>query len=446
MVELRPFGAIHVDRRGKVRRELGALVDGDYASLDDDPAAGADPGEVDAICVEYPAEGFAPRLLAACLLRAPLFALGIGIVSLVQWPLYAIVVRDHLPAEVWAARGLAAERDLTVHPVDDHPIAVFADAGSAIVAGNWAALALGLWTAPAAGVVAVGTVLSLFVLGSLVRRVDRRLWIAVAVGAPVGLAGAIVADLLTVPPVVLLGALAALAGVAWTLRHRNDHMVDRVAAVADEEEYDAVALTTGKAHLPGIARAAAERDDVTAPVAHVSKFFRSGRLRTDLDGVGGRPTPEMATAGETLGRRIGALTVDGVVSLIAAVVGGLTAGSAAVGVWPGSPPFGAALAAGAAAGPVVYHVVAEGLWGRSLGKRALGLIVVGDDGEPPGRSATLVRGALRPAEVLPLGLPALASALLSDRNKRIADRLAGTVVVRVAEGDGRPDSDDHASA
>ena len=83
---------------------------------------------------------------------------------------------------------------------------------------------------------------------------------------------------------------------------------------------------------------------------------------------------------------------------------------------------------------VVYPVAFETLLrGRTPGKAAMGLRVVRDDGGPIGFRQALVRGLAgafleRPGPSL--FLLAIATMLLNDRNKRLGDLLAGTVVLQ----------------
>ncbi len=82
---------------------------------------------------------------------------------------------------------------------------------------------------------------------------------------------------------------------------------------------------------------------------------------------------------------------------------------------------------------VGYPVLLETLWrGRTLGKAALGLRVVRDDGGPVRFRQALVRGLLAFFVDIwtTLGIGALLSSTLSSRGKRVGDVLAGTVVVR----------------
>lgn len=81
---------------------------------------------------------------------------------------------------------------------------------------------------------------------------------------------------------------------------------------------------------------------------------------------------------------------------------------------------------------VGYPVACETLTrGRTLGKLALGLRAVRDDGSPIRFRHALVRGIVGFVELyLLLGVPAVVVSLASSRGKRVGDLLAGTVVVR----------------
>ena len=84
-----------------------------------------------------------------------------------------------------------------------------------------------------------------------------------------------------------------------------------------------------------------------------------------------------------------------------------------------------------------YYGVLEGLWGRSLGKRLLGLRVIRDGGYPINLTSSAIRNVLRfldlgvlPAPPLLLyGLPGLISIFLSPQYKRLGDWAAGTLVI-----------------
>lgn len=80
--------------------------------------------------------------------------------------------------------------------------------------------------------------------------------------------------------------------------------------------------------------------------------------------------------------------------------------------------------------PVLMETLASG---RTLGKMALGLRVVRDDGGPIGFRHAITRGLLGVFVEKPgftFGSAALITALLNERSKRLGDLLAGTVVVQ----------------
>ncbi|MBX3025939.1 RDD family protein [bacterium] len=83
-----------------------------------------------------------------------------------------------------------------------------------------------------------------------------------------------------------------------------------------------------------------------------------------------------------------------------------------------------------------YFMLSEWLTGgRSIGKRAVGLRVMGDDGLPLTSRASLVRNLLRAVDALPgsyvVGLVAIVA---SPRCQRLGDLAAGTIVVRLDAG------------
>ncbi|MGW2826853.1 RDD family protein [Streptomyces sp. NPDC001443] len=79
-------------------------------------------------------------------------------------------------------------------------------------------------------------------------------------------------------------------------------------------------------------------------------------------------------------------------------------------------------------GPIAVETLSHG---RSLGKMAVGLRVVRDDGGPIRFRHALVRGAVGVIEILlTLGVVAVIASLVSARGRRIGDVFAGTLVVR----------------
>nr|SBO92448.1 Possible membrane protein [Nonomuraea gerenzanensis] len=77
--------------------------------------------------------------------------------------------------------------------------------------------------------------------------------------------------------------------------------------------------------------------------------------------------------------------------------------------------------------PVIFETLSRG---RSLGKLALGLRVVGDDGSPERFRQALFRGLAGVLEFWMFsGAPALIASLVSQRGKRLGDVFAGTIVI-----------------
>ena len=81
---------------------------------------------------------------------------------------------------------------------------------------------------------------------------------------------------------------------------------------------------------------------------------------------------------------------------------------------------------------VGYPVVMETMWnGRTLGKAAMGLRVVTQEGGPVRFRHAAIRGILGLVEIwIFIGSIAIVSILFSPRNQRIGDLVAGTIVLR----------------
>lgn len=82
---------------------------------------------------------------------------------------------------------------------------------------------------------------------------------------------------------------------------------------------------------------------------------------------------------------------------------------------------------------LAYFIVCEALWGRTLFKRLFGLHVVQLDGRPCTGGQAVARGLVRVLDANPFflgGLPAVGFVILTKRNQRLGDLLAGTVVAR----------------
>lgn len=79
-----------------------------------------------------------------------------------------------------------------------------------------------------------------------------------------------------------------------------------------------------------------------------------------------------------------------------------------------------------------YFFLSEALWSRTPGKYLQGLVVVDPSGGRCGWRRALLRTLFRVVEANPLllgGLPASAAILASERNQRLGDLAAGTLVV-----------------
>lgn len=77
-----------------------------------------------------------------------------------------------------------------------------------------------------------------------------------------------------------------------------------------------------------------------------------------------------------------------------------------------------------------YYVVCESTAGATLGKRMVGIRVVGEDGDALTFGAAIVRNLLRLVDALFFYLVGFIFAILSTRGQRLGDRAAHTIVVR----------------
>jgi uncharacterized RDD family membrane protein YckC len=100
-------------------------------------------------------------------------------------------------------------------------------------------------------------------------------------------------------------------------------------------------------------------------------------------------------------------------------------GYANAGINVGGKAFWLLLALG-----VSYYILCEAATGATLGKRLVGIRVVGEDGAPVTFGAAVVRNLLRLIDALFFYLVGVLFAATSARGQRLGDRAAGTVVVR----------------
>jgi uncharacterized RDD family membrane protein YckC len=81
---------------------------------------------------------------------------------------------------------------------------------------------------------------------------------------------------------------------------------------------------------------------------------------------------------------------------------------------------------------VGYYIVCEAATGMTLGKRIVGIRVVGEDGEQLTYGAAVVRNLLRVVDALFFYLVGGLFALTSPRCQRLGDRAAHTLVIRIS--------------
>lgn len=150
------------------------------------------------------------------------------------------------------------------------------------------------------------------------------------------------------------------------------------------------------------------------------------------------PSPRIGSEGDVLVQRIVAYLIDGLIlNVILAVILGpafvlgvlLLEVAEVLGflIWMGGIGLWLAVV-------VYYSFLMEGHLGRTVGKAAMGLVVVGEDGSQCTYVQSILRNLLWIVDGL--GVFPLVVALIvfiTDRNQRVGDIVAKTVVVR-AEG------------
>ena len=139
--------------------------------------------------------------------------------------------------------------------------------------------------------------------------------------------------------------------------------------------------------------------------------------------------PVMGSQGDVLGQRIVAVIIDGIINAVISlpiifvlVLGILGAG--------GSEQV--ASLAGYITTPImlVYYIVLEGLYGKTLGKMAMSIMVVKENGSECGWDGSLIRNVLRPVDALFGYLVGLITILASTDSQRVGDHAASTMVVK----------------
>jgi uncharacterized RDD family membrane protein YckC len=152
--------------------------------------------------------------------------------------------------------------------------------------------------------------------------------------------------------------------------------------------------------------------------------------------VGGTYGATVAPDTEVIGRRVLATIID--VVLLGILTSLFTAPGALIDGW-GNGQFsdaasGVLFSFGGLAALLVYFAyftIMEGHYGQTLGKMALGIKVVREsDGQTPGTRAAVLRTLMRIVDSIGSYLVAFVVALVSDKNQRLGDMVAKTLVVR----------------
>ncbi|HYG39178.1 MAG TPA: RDD family protein [Cytophagales bacterium] len=81
----------------------------------------------------------------------------------------------------------------------------------------------------------------------------------------------------------------------------------------------------------------------------------------------------------------------------------------------------------------LYFPLAESLFGKTLGKKALNLQVIDSAGESPALGQAFVRRLTDVIELAFIGIPALILMSTNSENKRLGDFIAGTTVIDLEE-------------
>ena len=202
-------------------------------------------------------------------------------------------------------------------------------------------------------------------------------------------------------------------------------------AAAAIESWDHVDLLEVLNRQAGVPLTEANRIATTLREQHMSLGSLSDRLEQSERGRSGWSSLE--NAGIAL--RFVAVLLDAVIVFfpLGIVVGLMTgggyadrgAGYADAGINVGGSAFLLLLALG-----LGYYIVCEAATGATLGKRMVGIRVVGEDGEHATFGAAVVRNLLRLVDALFFYLVGAVFALTSTRGQRLGDRAAHTIVVR----------------
>lgn len=425
-LDLRLFGSIHVDRPSKVGAELAEVADG-----------------VDALFIELPENRPGWRAYVDALVRAPAATLGAVVRDLVLGPLSVLSGRGRLSPEVLAVERVSAERDLSVHRVDEHPMTWLGQPSRRGIAANWLVMLVFAVASPVGLLETVAVLLAcLVVLAATTRGSSPAVRLVAVLAVALGFAWTLWTGLASLV-VAFVCFIAFMVVLVRTVARRNRGMLDRIEAVTAAEGYDSACLVTGKAHLQGLATAADGRS-LSVGRVHASKFLRRSDADWDdpdpaeLPGVAqsrrpdgdtsSHPRPDRGTERGALAARAVAALFDLVGMAVVGPVVGVALGVIIALAGLSDATIGISVVVGAFVGLVLYTAVTEATFGRTPGKALVGLVVVSTDGSPCTWRAAIVRNLLRPVDLLG-GVLALA---FTRRHRRVGDLAAGTVVCRTA--------------
>lgn len=150
-------------------------------------------------------------------------------------------------------------------------------------------------------------------------------------------------------------------------------------------------------------------------------------------GAGGYGTrPSLHT--NVLGKRIGAHIIDNLLLLVFAIVLVIVVGVGGVATGPTTSAAdtavgGLAIIVGVV-GALFYLFLLEGYWdGQTVGKRAVNIRVVKEDGSEIGYGESVIRNFIEVFEGLFYYIPAVIVIAASDRDQRLGDHAASTLVI-----------------
>jgi uncharacterized RDD family membrane protein YckC len=140
-----------------------------------------------------------------------------------------------------------------------------------------------------------------------------------------------------------------------------------------------------------------------------------------------RPHPERGTEGDVVLARIAAFVTDAVA--FAVVWTALAAAFGAV-----SETLGGIVGGVGSALFFLYFIYFEAEYGQTVGKMVMDVVVVTEGGGPVGYKEAVIRTVLRIVDILPfLYIVGLVAIYLTDREQRIGDVLADTVVLKARD-------------